>query len=51
MEVMGLIINLINGTHDFCERREYAFNVLPEYNIITSINTQNVCSFKVNGLT
>ena len=28
-------MNLINGIHDFCKRREYAFNVLPEY-IITS---------------
>jgi hypothetical protein len=28
-------INLIYGTHDFCERREYAFNVLPKYSIIT----------------
>ena len=27
-------MNLISGTHDFCERREYAFNVLLEYNII-----------------
>jgi hypothetical protein len=27
-------MNLISGTHDFCERREYAFNVLPEYSII-----------------
>jgi hypothetical protein len=34
-KVVGPIMNLINGTHDFCERREYAFNVLPEYNIIT----------------
>jgi hypothetical protein len=28
-------MNLISGTHNFCERREYAFNVLPEYLIIT----------------
>ena len=34
-EVVGLIMNLISGTHNFRERREYAFNVLPEYNIIT----------------
>jgi hypothetical protein len=33
-EVVGPTMNLINGTHDFCERREYVFNVLPEYNII-----------------
>ena len=32
-EVVGPIINLINETYNFCERREYAFNVLPEYNI------------------
>jgi hypothetical protein len=32
---VGPIMNLISETHDFCERREYAFNVLPEYNIIT----------------
>ena len=31
----GPIMNLINGTYNFCERREYAFNVLPEYSIIT----------------
>ena len=28
-EVVGPIMNLISGTHDFCERREYVFNVLP----------------------
>ena len=28
-------MNLINGIHNFCERREYTFNVLPEYSIIT----------------
>jgi hypothetical protein len=27
-------MNLSSGTHNFCERREYAFNVLLEYNII-----------------
>jgi hypothetical protein len=26
--------HLISGTYYFCERREYAFNVLPEYLII-----------------
>ena len=34
-EVMGPIMNLISEIHNFCERREYAFNVLPEYIIIT----------------
>ncbi len=33
-EVVGLTMNLINGTYHFCERREYAFNVLLEYDII-----------------
>ena len=33
-----LTIILINKTHDFCERREYTFNVLSEYSIITPIN-------------
>ena len=27
-------MNLISGIHNFCERREYAFNVLSEYSII-----------------
>ena len=27
-------MNLISGTHHSCERREYAFMVLPEYTII-----------------
>ncbi len=31
----GPIMNLISGTYNFCERKEYAFNVLPEYSIIT----------------
>ena len=26
---------LISGTHHLYERREYVFNVLPEYSIIT----------------
>jgi hypothetical protein len=34
-EVVGLTINLISRTHDFCEKKEYVFNVFPEYNIIT----------------
>ena len=33
-EMMGPTINLISGIHDFCEKREYAFNVLPKYSII-----------------
>jgi hypothetical protein len=33
-EVVGLTMNLISGTHHFCERREYSFNILPEYDII-----------------
>ena len=40
IEVMGPNINLIRETHDFCERKEYAFNVLSEYSIITSIAKQ-----------
>jgi hypothetical protein len=38
-------MNLINGTHDFCERREYAFNVLPEYSIITRRSSSNGSHF------
>jgi hypothetical protein len=34
-EIVDPIMNLISRTHDFCERREYAFNVLSEYSIIT----------------
>ena len=34
-EVVDLIMNLISRTHNFCERREYTFKVLPEYLIIT----------------
>ena len=33
-EVVDPIINLISRFYNFCERREYAFNVLPEYSII-----------------
>jgi hypothetical protein len=29
---------LISKTHHLCERREYAFNVLSEYSIITLIS-------------
>jgi hypothetical protein len=36
-KMVGPIMNLISGTHHFYERREYAFNVLPEYYIITLI--------------
>ena len=35
-EVVGPIMNLISGTHNFYKRREYAFNILPKYSIITS---------------
>jgi hypothetical protein len=34
-EVVDLIMNLISRTHNFYERREYIFNILPEYSIIT----------------
>ena len=27
-------MNLISKTHNFYERKEYAFNVLPKYNVI-----------------
>ncbi len=30
-------MNLISRTHNLCERKEYAFNVLPEYSIITEV--------------
>ena len=33
-EVVGPTMNLISGTHHFCERKEYAFNILLEYDII-----------------
>ncbi len=36
-EVVDPTIILINGIHDFCERREYAFNVLQKYSIITRL--------------
>jgi hypothetical protein len=32
-EVVNPTMNLISGTHYFCERREYAFNALLEYDI------------------
>ena len=35
-------MNLISETHDFCESREYAFNIISEYKIITHLaNDQN----------
>ena len=34
-EIVDPTMNLISMIHDFCERREYAFNVLSEYSIIT----------------
>ena len=33
--MVGSAINLINGTHHSCERREYIFMVLREYTIIS----------------
>ena len=39
-EVVGPIMNLINETHNLCEKREYAFNVLQEYSIITHNKVQ-----------
>jgi hypothetical protein len=36
-EVVGPTMNLISGTLHFCEKREYAFNVLPEYDIIIQL--------------
>ena len=39
MWIVDLTINLISGIHHSCERREYTFNVLPEYSIIMS-NTE-----------
>ena len=35
IEIVGPIMNLINETHNFYERREYTFNVILKYNIIT----------------
>ena len=35
-------MNLTSGTYHFCERREYAFNVFPEQDIIIP---QNMCLF------
>jgi hypothetical protein len=40
IEVVGLTMNLISRTHDFCERKEYAFNILLEYSIITLIHVR-----------
>ena len=34
IDVVGLTMNLISGTYDFCERKKYAFNVIPKYSII-----------------
>ena len=33
-EVVGPIMNLISGTYHFCEKKEYAFNILSEYDTI-----------------
>ena len=37
-EMIGPIMNLISGIYHFCERREYVFNVLLEYYIITPLS-------------
>jgi hypothetical protein len=44
IEVVGPIMDLISGTHHFYEKMEYAFNVLPEYSIITMVlpNVNNI---------
>jgi hypothetical protein len=34
-------MNLISGIHNFCERKKYAFNILPEYSIITCVFESN----------
>ena len=39
-------MNLISETHHFCERREYAFNVLPEYYIITQEKDHSFANYK-----
>jgi hypothetical protein len=46
---MGSIMNLISETHHLCERREYAFNVLPEYSIITR-KSHIIGGVSLNGL-
>jgi hypothetical protein len=41
---------LINRTHHSCERREYAFNILPKYSIITHQTKGEIqCPRKANG--
>jgi hypothetical protein len=44
------IINLISETHNFCERRKYAFNILPEYLIIIKIFTNIILKVKLEFL-
>ena len=36
-EVVDPTMNLISEIHDFCEKREYVFNVFPEYSIINHL--------------
>ena len=42
---MGPTIYLISGTHHLCERREYVFNVLSKYFIITQKEDLNANAF------
>ena len=37
IEVMGPIMNLISRTYHFCEKKKYAFNILPKHDIIIRI--------------
>jgi hypothetical protein len=39
---MSPTIDLISGIHYFCEKRKYAFNVLPKYYIITQKTQERV---------
>ena len=47
---MDLIINLISRVHNFCERREYTFNILPKYLIIIQIFTNIILKVKLEFL-
>ena len=44
-EMMGPTMNLISGTHHFCEMRDYTFNILLEYDIII-LNLLMILNFK-----
>ena len=48
-KMMGPIMILINGTHNFCERREYVFNVLRQYLIITPLRISFSLTFISEG--